>query len=543
MGYWLLVNQHGRKIPLCEGPNRIGKSAHRATIVIEGSTISRLHAEILVRGNCLEIRDLHSHNGTFVNGARIISRVIHTGDEIVVGDAHLTLMDDDHPAPAHFRNHDAAHDLAVTWSEYSQLTLEPEPRSQRGRFLRTVAELGEFLVQEDGPEEACSGGLELVLPLFRFRLACLLVLNEAGEPEVRCAYPCDLGAADLQVSRCLVESVIRAGRSVLVRDAAREPDLSQSVKLKGICSALVVPLMRDARVIGILYMDQNDPRRAFHKRHLWRAELLANLLAAKLTQARNLYEMRWAALLQSAFLGAPGCPAGYEAAARLVPSALVGGDLYETLELPDGRYLYALGDVSGKGVGAALVMANALATLRALAPAVETPLELAERLRRLLAPRLAPHGFITLFLGFLDPFRHRLDYVSAGHELPVLLAAGSPPQRLESTGPPIGMDLGIGLEAAATPIPPGSLFGVWSDGMSDALRPLPRPPQPFTPQRVLGCFERLQGGSAAEVANGVFEEVEAWLGGTPAYDDRTLLVFRRLPDVSRAVPHGSALLQ
>src|SRR5262245_49763576 len=449
MGYWLVGIHHGREIrvPLGEGTNRIGKSSQRATIVIEGGTISRLHAQIVVRGSCLEIQDLHSHNGTFVNGARVISQVIHPGDEIVLGDAHLTLMDDAHPAPARFRSHDASPDLAVTWSEYSQLTLDTLRRSQRGRFLRTVAELGEFLVRGDGPEEACGRGLELVSPLFRFRLACLLVLNEAGEPEARCAYPCDLRVADLQVSRCLVESVIQTGRSVLVQDAAHEPDLSQSVRLKGICSALVVPLMRDARVIGILYMDQNDPRRAFHKRHLWRAELLANLLAAKLTQARDLHEMRWAALLQSAFLGEPRCPEGYEAAARLVPSALVGGDLYETLELPDGRYLYALGDVSGHGVGAALVMANALATLRALAPSVGTPLELAEQLRRLLAPRLAPHGFLTLFLGFLDPFRHRLDYVSAGHELPVLLAAGSSPRRLESTGPPIGMDLGIGLEA------------------------------------------------------------------------------------------------
>jgi len=301
--------------------------------------------------------------------------------------------------------------------------------------------------------------------------------------------------------------------------------------------------MRDARVIGILYMDQNDSRRAFRKHHLWRAELLANLLAAKLTQAGNLHEMRWAALIQVAFLGEPRSPAGYEAAARLVPSALVGGDLYETLELPDGRYLYALGDVSGHGVGAALVMANALATLRALAPSVATPLELAEQLRRLLSPRLAPHGFMTLFLGFLDPFQHRLDYVSAGHELPVLLAAGHAPRRLDSTGPPIGMDLGIALEAAATPIPPGSLFGAWSDGIPDALRPLPRPPQPFTPQRVLGCFENLQGSSADEIADGVFAEVDGWLAGTPAHDDRALLIFRRLPASRSAIPKVSALLQ
>ena len=70
MGYWLVGNRYGREIrvPLCEGANRIGKSSQCATIVIEGSTISRLHAEILVRGNSLEIRDLHSRNGTFVNG-------------------------------------------------------------------------------------------------------------------------------------------------------------------------------------------------------------------------------------------------------------------------------------------------------------------------------------------------------------------------------------------------------------------------------------------------------------------------------------------
>ena len=143
--------------------------------------------------------------------------------------------------------------------------------------------------------------------------------------------------------------------------------------------------------IGVLYLDQDDRRRAFEERHMRRLQLLGNLVAAKLTQARTRNEMQLAGFIQGSLLprNAPP-PQGYEVTFHLDPFELVGGDFYDVRALPNERYLIALGDVVGHGVPAALIMSNTLATLRALAPLARTPLALVERTTHLLREQLRP---------------------------------------------------------------------------------------------------------------------------------------------------------
>ncbi len=526
MSYRLVGSMEGHRLvfPLHDGINTIGRSSRQAEIVLPFAGVSRSHAEIIVHGRGAEIHDLYARNGIMVNGTRIATRVLTPGDEITLGSVAFILKSDDSsdaPSPMSLSDPARADDGCSVDGSSIGSGFVP-------RLLETLVEFGSFLVAEDAPEPACESCLERVSSLFSFRLACLFVIDEFGALELRCSYPRHLVLKELPVCRSLVESVLRTAKPMLVTNGGAGTDLFQSARSKGIRSALAVPLLSGADVMGVLYMDQDNSSRAFGRRHLQRLQLLSNLVAAKLAKSKAGIEIQMASAIQQRFLSAPTSPAGFEVAARLEACAKVAGDLYETSQLPDGRYLCAIGDVAGKGIGAALVMAEVLATLRALAPGAGSPLRLATNLSQLLVERLAPNVFVTMFLGILDPIARRLDYVNAGHEPLLLFAPGSAGEWLHSTGPPIGLDIPVQLHAASVTLAPGAMLAAWTDGIPEAMHVRSRPPQLFTKERLFDCLESLRQLPASEIAASVFAAVDAFLDGAHAQDDRTLLVLRDL---------------
>ena len=130
---------------------------------------------------------------------------------------------------------------------------------------------------------------------------------------------------------------------------------------------------------------------------------------------------------------------------------------------------------------------------------------------------------MTLFVGFLDPVAHRLHYCNAGHEPPALFVPGRAPQRLESTGPPVGH---IPLPFTGAELPPGALLCIWSDGIPEAFRHGARLEQ-FTAERLLGTLETLGDRPGDEIVTTVFAHVDEFLRDAHARDDRTILVVRR----------------
>lgn len=525
MLYRLEAAVAGRRLlfPLHTGTNRIGRSSRRADIVLPYAGVSRLHAEIVVRGDGAEIRDAGARNGVAVNGRRITSKRLQPGDEIALGDVALTFVAGEN---GHVRS------VPAPMIDSDGFRSEPGSRSAGGRafpprLFEALVQFGDFLVADDDIDAACRSCLERVAQLFDFRTACLFVVDEAGEAQMRGCYSHRAGGTAHAISRSVVDRVIAAKTPLLATDLAAVGPLHVSARLKGIRSLVAVPLMLDAQVIGALYMDQDDPRRAFKARHQERLRLLANLVAAKLAKAQVSTEMQTAATIARCFLAPAQSPAGFEAAARLETCAKVGGDLYETLLLPDGRFVCAVGDVAGKGMSAALVMAETLAMLRALAVGTGSPLQLVRRMRQLLSGRLAHHMFVTLFLAYLEPRSGRLDYVSAGHEPAVVLPPGEGLRWLESTGPPIGMDIPVPLHEESLVLTPGTLLAAWSDGIPEALQVGSRPPLLFGREPVQRWLEEHRQAPAAAVVDGVFAELERFLGGAHAQDDRTLLVLRR----------------
>lgn len=235
-----------------------------------------------------------------------------------------------------------------------------------------------------------------------------------------------------------------------------------------------------------------------------------------------------------------GIPTGnLEFAARFIPSRQVGGDLYDIFETDDGGVAMVLGDVSGKGLSAALLMGVVQGAVRTSSDsglAVRHEYA-AERLNHLMCMKTARERFVSLFWCYLNPEGTRLSYINAGH-LPALLVRerfGRPDVwRLEQGGGPVLGVLPVArYKQAQVDIEPGDLLVVFSDGVSEAANAAGAE---FGEDGIIESVKREWKNTAGGVCDGVLADVRAFLGDTPPHDDQTLMVVRLEHVVSEHSP-------
>ena len=210
------------------------------------------------------------------------------------------------------------------------------------------------------------------------------------------------------------------------------------------------------------------------------------------------------------------------------PAREVGGDYYDFLELPDGRLGIAIGDVSGKGVGAALMMASLEASLRALASVVRDPAELMSRVYDLVRQASAANRYATLFYAEYDPATRCLTYVNAGHSPPMILRkSGDACQvlRLEIGGPPAGLlpHPPQPYESGVFSHEPGDLVVLFTDGFSESMNVRD---EEWGEERLIDLARTCLGLPAPEGVSRILAAAQAFAGGAPQHDDMTLVVLR-----------------
>jgi serine phosphatase RsbU (regulator of sigma subunit) len=228
-------------------------------------------------------------------------------------------------------------------------------------------------------------------------------------------------------------------------------------------------------------------------------------------------ELARAGQVQAEFLprDVPRLP-GFELAARCIPAREVGGDFYDWYESAPGVVSLTLGDVMGKGMPAALLMATVRASLRAVA-FQNPPAAALELVRRALDADLErTSSFVTLFYAQLDVTSRRLSYVDAGHGHVFIRRGRGEIDSLQRGGPPVGVVPGPGYQEGATTLEPGDCLVVYSDGLVDA-----RPQAPLNRQALA---ERLPGAPSAAA---MVERLVALAAPTgPPPDDLTVVVLR-----------------
>jgi serine phosphatase RsbU (regulator of sigma subunit) len=216
--------------------------------------------------------------------------------------------------------------------------------------------------------------------------------------------------------------------------------------------------------------------------------------------------------------------AGYDIAGASTPARVVGGDYFDFIRTQGDRWAICVGDVSGKGIPAALLMASLQATLRSQTLSEAPVDELVNRSNRLMCQSMDTERFVTLFFAELDPTSGDVSYCNAGHERPLLLSGESLTQ-LETTGIAVGVLADHAYGKKQITLKPGDMIVIYTDGVTDATN---AHSEAFDLSRLQAAIRAHKNAPAKALIETIFEEVRVHAGETPQFDDLTLAVIKRV---------------
>ncbi len=324
----------------------------------------------------------------------------------------------------------------------------------------------------------------------------------------------------------------------LVENLTRQKRFSAvAAQLARVGIVAVVPMQIQNHVKGAVLLGEKLRGGPYTKADLEFLYSLANLAIISIENARLFREaiekqrledeLAIAREIQQGLLPAklPSIP-GFETAAINVTSKQVGGDYYDVVPIQNDQYILAIGDVSGKGTPAALLMANVQASLRAFAPMGLSLSDATGRINDLTSLNTGQDKFITFFWGSLDVNTKQLRYVNAGHNPPFLLRADGSIQRLDVGGIILGlMKTPTPYQEGCVTLGSGDVVVMFTDGVSEAMN---ADEEDFTEERLELVLKKVRTMSPSEIIEQIQLALEAHTQGTPQSDDITMLVFRAL---------------
>jgi len=540
------VGDQDVRFELAEGLHVLGRATD-CDVVLAESSISRRHAELEYTSGRARVRDLGSHNGTHVNGVATDGwRPVGPGDQLTLGRAVFTVggaMDSQALMTIVGDHHSTG--VAITWQEVTGRESGSKQiarrAGKRAELFSVLAEAGSLLVKPSSPEELFEPILDLVDTAVMPERALIALLDEhTGEPQVRASRVRGGGQApNLMLSRTVINRVLGERVSFLIEDAQHDVAFQSqmSIVTQGVRTAMAAPLFDNENVIGLLYADSADSADRYTTDELKAFTLLANCVAVALTHARY-HSMEAEKQRLEAELGAARrimstllpdeAPSitGWELVPHLVSCTEVGGDMYDVFTLPDGRVLIAVGDVAGKGLGAALLVSSMLPLLRGLAGPDMDPAAVVTRLDAILFAVTEPVRYATLFLAVLDPVSGRMDYVNAGHNPPFLVRLDGTVETLAPTGMPVAL-VGTGTWANGTvALDTGDLLALFTDGIPEAWN---AEDEDYTDDRLRDVLVASHALPATGVRDAVLADLASFVKDAPASDDVTLVLVRRRP--------------
>lgn len=309
-------------------------------------------------------------------------------------------------------------------------------------------------------------------------------------------------------------------------------------------SLLCMPVVHHGAVQGLLYLENDQVRGSFSADrrellHLLTGQIAISLENARLVEtekdlARIQEQVRLAARIQSDLLPhhAPQVE-GYLLAGRNIPAQEVGGDYFDFLETGGGSYAVCVGDVSGKGLPASLLMANLQATLRGQVLASVSPGACLGRANTLLHRSTSPEKFATLILGVLDPQGHTFEYANAGQEHPFVVRADGNDAVLSSGGPPLAMLEWFDYTSESYQLAPGDAIVIYTDGIPEAMDP---EGVMFGHDRLHALLSSMRGAAPEVMLERILAAIAAHTRGAARSDDITIVIVQRQPEHERRSP-------
>lgn len=536
------------RFPITKECVTIGRSRD-CDILLPDLTLSRHHAEIRSRPEGFFLCDLNSVNGTRLNGERIKSeRRVYPGDLIKIAEYVLAFCDESDPLT------DLPDERRLQAFSARDITAPSTPQALGPEALERQSHVFDILSRAAGALVAHRPLAELVdLMLDELlnvtpaaRAALVLMEGEPLRPVVK-ASRTKSGPPITAVSRTIARKVVSERVSVLVPKVFEDPTFKgrESLTSAGIRSAMAAPLWlttapeTEGDVIGLVYLDSflDDP--PFDEDDLRVVTALANLAASRIHSARlqetsankvRLHaDLERAAQIQASLLPSEApLVDGYALVGEIRSGSAVSADYYD-FGSDRGDLILALGDVAGKGTGAAILMTLLRAAVRAHwtdgSPGGAMP-----RINRNLRESVPANRYATLFLGRLEPTTGCLQYVNAGHHAPIFMRAGGEVSRLQEGGTVLGIFDEASFEEGVVFLEPGDLVTIFSDGVAEAVD---EAGEPFGRQRLVALLTEHRAQPVPEVMRAVLTGLGDHVGGGPVADDWTLIVLKRLPSAAR----------
>jgi len=241
---------------------------------------------------------------------------------------------------------------------------------------------------------------------------------------------------------------------------------------------------------------------------------------------RNELELKMARRVQASLLPGelPQLP-NWEFAARWLPAHQVAGDFYDFIAFRDGQLGLVVGDVTDKGIPAALFMVFAYNKVRTCMASAQTPAQGIIEANRMICSESSHGLYVSLVYTRIDPLSGEITYVNAGHGPPLLYRASQAQfLPLATTGIALGMDAGATFEQSSLRLGPGDFILFYTDGVQDTLNEVG---QPFGEERLLSVVQENVHGSAAEIVTALEKALETFRSSTDRFDDTTIVIARR----------------
>ncbi len=542
-----LIGTDGRKLyswELPPGTYSIGRQT-QCDFFIQDKTVSRNHAELIVTDDLsvMTLADKGSHNGTAVNGFKIIAPTeIKSGDNIIFGQVEFRIAADDDSTKSKVNTTNFTKDepeKSVFLDINEALKPLPSKITEKPEVLPTIFEMAKMLVLNEPKEVMLDKSLNLISKVITSERLAILFTDENSEEVYTAATYLSSGKdpGEFRISKTIINQILSDPQAILISDTAQNPQFAEqhSIIMSEMKSAMAVPLFDEDKVHGVLYADTTNPMHQYNDEHLRLLATFGNIVGSRLQNYTLLSEREEKQIIDAELKKASSIQKelliknipeveGYNLHSFQEQCRAVGGDLYDMHVMPDGKLLFMVADVSGKGMGAALLMANILASFRILYNQPDFNLcDTVKKVSRQLVRHSDSGNYATLFIGLLDPETHKVCYVNGGHNPPMLVKGDGSFKLLDESGIPIGaMEFDVWPEGHVT-MDKNDFILIFTDGITEA-------------ESVIGQYgeERLEKFTAKnshltadKICDNILEDVLNFVEDYPRSDDITMMIVQR----------------
>jgi phosphoserine phosphatase RsbU/P len=534
-------------------PVVVGRSSE-VDLMVPDRMLSRRHARLFLEGCDWFVEDLGSHNGTFLNGAKVQGPArLKDGDVLALGGSTLTVAST--PASgASSRPVEATHTGSVSGATIFRPATEvlrqgaedhgggreTDKEALRASLerLRVLNQVHQALARSISLNELMDLILDRAFSSLHPEEGAIYLKRKDGEYACAASRSSRPSAAPVTVPRSLVREVGEKGMAALVLDVQADDRFAAAASMlsAGVRSLVAAPLQDGQGVLGIIALASTLAVRQFNEEDM---ELLVSLGAVAALRIRNValteeaaeakrleQELTLARRIQLALLPdrLPEIP-GYEVHGGNLPSRGVSGDYYEVLRRKEGaEAVLWIVDVCGKGMSAALLTASLEALAAGLLEEGLEPDEIFRRVSRLLYHRTPPEKYATAFMAAIETATGKVTFTNAGHCPSLLVRADGSFQWLEATGIPLGLMEEWAYARHEASMAPGDLIMLYTDGITEAMDPSA---EEFGSDRLAEVVVAHRTDPLKDLARALETEMDNFAKGVPYADDRTLVLMRR----------------